>query len=67
MPEEIDLLAKLAIDLNHASNVSVALRLAVDMKAGMTDSLKAAAEEALQNLSSLAERVDDAIGPWLNS
>ena len=66
MSEEIDLLAKLAIDLNHASNVIVALRLAVDMKAGMTDSLKAAAE-ALQNLSSLAERVDDAIGPRLNS
>ena len=67
MSESNELLAALAVTLDHASNVIVALRLAVTTKAGMTDSLKAAAEEALQNLSALAETVNEAIGQRLNS
>ena len=42
MPEPNEFLSNLAVALDHTLNVVVALRLAVDEKAGMTDSLKAA-------------------------
>ena len=67
MTDSNELLAALAVTLDHASNVIVALRLAVATKAGMTDNLKAATEEALQNLSALAATVNDAIGQRLDS
>ena len=67
MSESNELLAALAVTLDHASNVIVALRLAVDVKAGMTDSLKTATDEALQNLSALAETVNVAIKRQLDS
>ena len=67
MSESNELLAALAVTLDHASNVIVALRLAVDVKAGMTDSLKTATDEALQNLSALVETVNEAFGQRLNS
>ena len=67
MTDSNELLAALAVTLDHASNIVVALRLAVTTKAGMTDHLKAATEEALQNLSALAETVNDAIGQRLDS
>ena len=67
MPETNELLAKLAVALDQSLNVIVALRLAVTTKAGMTDSLKTATNEALQNLSALAETVNEAIGPPLKN
>ena len=67
MSESNELLAALAVTLDHASNVIVALRLAVDVKAGMTDSLKTETDEALQNLSALAETVNVAIKRQLDS
>lgn len=51
----------------RVEHFSVALRLAVDAKSGMTDSLKTATDEALQNLSALVETVNEAIGQRLNS
>ena len=67
MSESNELLANLAVALDHASNVIVALRLAVTTKAGMTDGLKTATDEALRNLSALAETVNETIGRRLNS
>ena len=67
MPETNEFLAKLAVALDQSLNVLVALRLAVDTKAGTTDSLKTATTEALQNLSALAETVNEAIGQRLDS
>ena len=57
----------LAVVLDQTSDVIVALRLAVESKAGLTDSLAAAADEALQNLSALAESVNEAISRRLDS
>ena len=51
MTESNEFLAQIAVALDQALNVVVALRLAVDANAGMTDSLKTATDEALQNLS----------------
>ena len=67
MTDSNELLAALAVTLDHASNIVVALRLAVMTKVGMTDSLKTATDEALQNLSALAETVNAAIKQQLNS
>ena len=67
MSDSNELLAALAATLDHASNVIVALRLAVTTKAGMADSLKVATDEALRNLSALAETVNDVIGQRLDS
>ena len=67
MSDSHELLANLAVTLDHTANVIVALRLAVTTKAGMTDSLKTATDEALRNLSALAETVNETIGRRLNS
>ena len=61
MTESNEFLAQLAVALDQALNVVVALQLAVDAKAGITESLEAATEEALRNLSALAETVNEAI------
>ena len=66
-PESNELLTQLAVALDQAMNVVVALRLAVESKADMTDDLSAAMEEALQNLSALAETVNEEIRGRLDS
>ena len=67
MPESNEFLSNLAIAIDQTMNVIVALRFAVEAKADVTEELQGATDEALRNLSAMAETLIEAIRGRLNA